>query len=53
MSSYPEKVTITVDGEKVELAPGQNVISDGPDRNPSVDEIGGIRLVADAAAAEA
>jgi hypothetical protein len=32
---------------------GQNVISHGPDRNLSVDEIGGIQLVEDAAAAEA
>jgi uncharacterized protein (DUF427 family) len=52
VSFYPEKVTITVDGEKLEPAPGQNVISHGPDRNLSVDEIGGIQLVEDAAAAE-
>jgi hypothetical protein len=32
---------------------GQNVISHGPDRNLSVDEIGGIQLVEDAAVAEA
>jgi uncharacterized protein (DUF427 family) len=52
VSFYPEKVTITIDGEKLEPAPGQNVISHGPDRNLSVDEIGGIQLVEDAAAAE-
>ena len=34
-------------------ARGQNVISHGPDGTLGVDEIGGIRLVADAAAAEA
>jgi len=34
-------------------APGQNVISHGPDRNLSVDEIGGIQLVEDVATAEA
>jgi uncharacterized protein (DUF427 family) len=53
VSFYPEKVTITIDGEKLEPAPGQNVISHGPDRNLSVDEIGGIQLVEHAAAAEA
>jgi uncharacterized protein (DUF427 family) len=52
VSFYPEKVTITIDGEKLEPAPGQNVISHGPDRNLSVDEIGGIQLVEDAAAPE-
>jgi uncharacterized protein (DUF427 family) len=52
VSFYPEKLTITIDGEKLEPAPGQNVISHGPDRNLSVDEIGGIQLVEDAAAAE-
>jgi uncharacterized protein (DUF427 family) len=52
VSFYPEKVTITIDGEKLEAAPGQNVISHGADRNLSVDEIGGIQLV-DEAAAEA
>jgi hypothetical protein len=52
VSFYPEKVTITIDAEKLEPAPGQNVISHGPDRNLSVDEIGGIQLVEDAAAAE-
>jgi hypothetical protein len=52
VSFYPEKVTITIDAERLEPAPGQNVISHGPDRNLSVDEIGGIQLVEDAAAAE-
>ena len=53
VSLYPEKVTITIGGEKLEPARGQNVISHGPDGNLSVDEIGGIQLVEDAAAAEA
>jgi uncharacterized protein (DUF427 family) len=53
VSFYPEKLTITIDGEKLESAPGQNVIPHGPDRNLSVDEIGGIQLGGDAAAAEA
>jgi hypothetical protein len=44
---------ITIDGKKLEPAPGQSVISHGPDRNLSVDEFGGIQLVEDAGAAEA
>jgi len=36
-----------------EEAPGLNLISHGPDRNLSEDEIGGIQLVEDVAAAEA
>src|SRR5262249_47577583 len=47
LSFYPEKLTITIDGEKLEPAPGQNVLPHGPDRNLSVDEIGGIQLVDD------
>jgi uncharacterized protein (DUF427 family) len=53
VSFYPEKLTITIDGEKLEAAPGQNVLPHGPDRNLSVDEIGGIQLVEDAGTAEA
>ena len=53
VSFYPKKVAITIDGVRLEEAPGQNVISHGPDRNLSVDEIGGIQLVEDAAAARA
>jgi len=52
VSFYPEKLMITLDGETLEAAPGQNVIAHGPDRNLSVDEIGGIQLVEDAATAE-
>jgi uncharacterized protein (DUF427 family) len=53
VSFNPEKLAITIDGEKLEPAPGQNVISHGPDRNLSVDEIGDIQLLEEAAAAEA
>lgn len=53
VSFYPMKVTVTIDGERLEEAPGQNVISHGPDRNLSVDEVGGIQLAEDAAVAEA
>jgi uncharacterized protein (DUF427 family) len=53
VSFYPEKVTITIDGENLEAAPGQNVIPHGPDRNLSVDEVGGGQFVDDAAAGRA
>jgi len=32
-------------GEKLEPAPGQDVVAHGPDRNLSVDEVGRIRFV--------
>ena len=48
VSFYPEKLSIAIDGERLEPAPGQNVIAHGPDRNLSVDEMGGIELVGDA-----
>jgi uncharacterized protein (DUF427 family) len=53
VSFYPEKVTIMIDGEKLEPVPGQTVIAHGPDRNLSVDEIGGIQLIEEAAPTEA
>jgi len=52
VSFYPKKVTITIDGEKLEEPPGQNVIPHGADRNLSVDEVGGIQLADDVAVAE-
>jgi uncharacterized protein (DUF427 family) len=45
VSFEPDKVEITIDGEKLEPVPGQNVVAHGPDRNLSVAEIGGIELV--------
>ncbi len=45
VSFEPDKVTITIDGEKLEPVPGQTVVAHGPDRNLSVDESGGIQLV--------
>ena len=45
VSFEPDKVTITIDGERLEPAPGQNVSAHGPDRNLSVDEVGGIQLL--------
>jgi uncharacterized protein (DUF427 family) len=53
VSFYPEKLTITIDGEKLEPVPGQSVVPHGPDRNLAVDEVGGIQLVEDAAGTEA
>jgi uncharacterized protein (DUF427 family) len=53
VSFYPKKVTITLDGERLDEAPGQRVIAHGPDRNLSVDEVGGIQLAEGVAAAEA
>ena len=45
VSFEPDKVTITIDGERLEPAPGQTVSAHGPDRNLSVDEVGGIQLL--------
>jgi uncharacterized protein (DUF427 family) len=53
VSFYPEKLTITIDDEKLEAAPGQTVLPHGPDRNLSVDEIGGIQLEEEPVIAEA
>jgi len=53
VSFYPAKVAVTIDGEKLLQDAGQNVISHGPDRNLSVDEIGGIQLAGDVVTADA
>jgi uncharacterized protein (DUF427 family) len=53
VSFEPDKVTITIDGEKLDPAPGQTVVAHGPDRNLSVDEIGGVQLVEPATSAGA
>ena len=45
VSFEPDKVSITLDGSELEPVPGQTVIAHGPDRNLSVDEVGGIQLV--------
>jgi uncharacterized protein (DUF427 family) len=44
VSFEPDQVEITLDGQKLEPVPGQTVIPHGPDRNLSVDEVGGIQL---------
>jgi hypothetical protein len=46
-------LTIAIDHEKLEPAPGQTVLPHGPDRKLSVDEVGGIELVERAPAAGA
>jgi hypothetical protein len=48
VSCSPEKVTIAIGGETLEPVAGQTVAAHGPDRNLSVDETGGTRLVEDA-----
>jgi uncharacterized protein (DUF427 family) len=53
MSFYPERLSITIDGEKLEPVPGQTVTAHGADRNLSVDEIGGIELATEVDLAEA
>ena len=45
VSFEPDEVGITIDGDKLEPAAGEAVPPHGPDRNLSVDEIGGIELV--------
>jgi len=53
VSFEPDKVQITIDGTTLEPVPGQTVIAHGADRNLSVDEVGGIRLVESHAPAHA
>ena len=42
VSFEPDKVDVTLDDERLELAPGQNVTSHGIDRNLSIDEAGAL-----------
>ena len=51
VSFYAEKLEITIDDEKLATASGQTVLPHGPDRNLSIDEVGGIELVEDGVAA--
>ena len=41
----PDKVEVTLDDERLELEPGQNVTSHGIDRNLSIDEAGALMSV--------
>jgi uncharacterized protein (DUF427 family) len=38
ISFEPDKVTVTIDGRRLEPQPGQNVVSHGPDRGLTVEE---------------
>jgi uncharacterized protein (DUF427 family) len=38
ISFEPDKVTISIDGRRLDAEPGQNVVSHGPDRGLTVDE---------------
>lgn len=40
ISFEPDKVTVTLDGERVVLEPGQRVVPHGPDRGLTPDEAG-------------
>ena len=41
ISFEPDKVTVVIDGVLQHLAPGQHVVSHGPDRNLTIDEVSG------------
>ncbi len=40
ISFEPDKVTVVIDGERLQLAPGQQVVPHGPDRGLTPDEVG-------------
>jgi uncharacterized protein (DUF427 family) len=46
VSFEPDRVEITLDGERLEPAPGQTVVSHGIDRDLSIDEAGALRVAA-------
>jgi uncharacterized protein (DUF427 family) len=46
VSFEPDKVEVSLDDERLELEPGQNVTSHGIDRNLSIDEAGALQQVA-------
>jgi uncharacterized protein (DUF427 family) len=39
ISFEPDKVTVTIDGRPLHAEPGQHVVSHGPDRGLTVDEV--------------
>ena len=49
VSFEPDRVEVTLDGERLELEPGQTVVSHGVDRNLSIDEAGGLTAVVEGA----
>jgi uncharacterized protein (DUF427 family) len=38
ISFEPDRVTVTIDGERLEVSPGQQVVPHGPDRGLTPDE---------------
>jgi hypothetical protein len=46
VSFEPDRVEVTLDGGRLELAPGQTVVAHGIDRNLSADEAGSLRAAA-------
>ncbi len=46
VSFEPDRVEVTLDGERLELAPGQTVVAHGLDRNLSADEAGALSAAA-------
>jgi len=45
VSFEPDRVEVTLDGQRLELEPGQNVTPHGADRNLDIDEAGGLTTV--------
>jgi uncharacterized protein (DUF427 family) len=45
VSFEPDRVEVTLDGERLELEPGQNVVSHGVDRNLDIGEAGALTAV--------
>jgi hypothetical protein len=50
VSFEPDRVEVTLDGERLELEPGQTVVSHGIDRNLSIGEAGALAAVPEGAA---
>jgi uncharacterized protein (DUF427 family) len=49
VSFEPDRVEVTLDGRRLELEPGQTVVSHGVDRNLRIDEAGGLTAVLEGA----
>ena len=49
ISFEPDRVEVTLDGERLELEPGQNVVSHGIDRNLDIGEAGALTAILAAA----
>ena len=49
VSSEPDRVEVTLDGERLELEPRQNVVSHGIDLNLDIGEAGALTAVVEGA----